>query len=121
MSESYQFQPTIVRTDRGLSIAGTRITLYQIIDYVKAKYPPEVIREHFRLTVKQTNDALAYIEQHHDEVETEYQRILRQAEENRQYWQKRNAQRFVEIASRSRKPEYQAVWEKLKAMKRQVA
>lgn len=121
MGESYQFQPTIVRTSRGLSIAGTRITLYQIMDYVKANHPPEVIRDHFRLTVKQTDDALAYIEQHHDEVEAEYQRILKQAEENRQYWQQRNAQRFTDIASRPRNPKYQSLLEKLEAMKRQVA
>ena len=28
-------QPVVVRTTRGLSIRGTRITLYSIVDYVK--------------------------------------------------------------------------------------
>jgi len=36
MSEAKQQQPTVVRTSRGLSIAGTRITLYSILDYVHA-------------------------------------------------------------------------------------
>ncbi len=121
MSESYQFQPTVVRTHRGLSIAGTRITLYQIMDYVNAKHSPNVIRDHFRLTVKQTEDALTYIEQHRDEMDVEYQRVLKHAEANRQYWQQRNAQRFADIASRPRKPEHQAIWEKLDALKRQAA
>jgi hypothetical protein len=30
MSKNVRFRPTVIRTDRGLSIAGTRITLYQI-------------------------------------------------------------------------------------------
>ncbi len=121
MSKIDQFPPTVVRTPRGLSIAGTRITLYQIMDYVKAHQSPAVIRDHFRLTIKQTEDVLAYIEQHRDAVEAEYQDILKQAEENRRYWQQRNAQRFAEVAARPRKVEHQAVWEKLDAMKKQAA
>lgn len=31
-------QPTIIRTERGLTIAGTRITLYDVMDYVTAQY-----------------------------------------------------------------------------------
>ena len=41
MTEYILRQPTVVRTERGLSIAGTRITLYQIMDYLKAQQPPE--------------------------------------------------------------------------------
>lgn len=33
MSDNNGFQPTVVRTERGLSVAGTRITLYAIMDY----------------------------------------------------------------------------------------
>jgi uncharacterized protein (DUF433 family) len=121
MSETLQFEPTVVRTSRGLSIAGTRITLYQIMDYVKAQASSQTIREHFRLTVKQTNDVLAYIDQHREEVEREYHRILQQAEENRHYWQQRNAQRLAEIAARPRKPEHRAIWEKLAAKNLRLA
>ena len=28
-------QPSIIRTERGLIIAGTRITLYDVMDYLK--------------------------------------------------------------------------------------
>lgn len=121
MQKTYTNQPTLVRTPRGLSIAGTRITIYQIMDYVKANYPPEVIREHFRLTVRQTEEVLAYIDQHAAEVEAEYQRILVQADEHRQYWQQRNAQRLADIAAHPRNPAQEAIWQKLEAMKRRVA
>lgn len=102
--ETAFFRPTVVRTDRGLSIAGTRITLYQIMDYIKDNTPPEVIRDDFRLTIRQTDDVMDYIRTHYDEVEEEYQRIVRQADEIRQYWSERNRERFAEIA---RRPEYQ--------------
>jgi uncharacterized protein (DUF433 family) len=35
--------PTVVRTERGLSIKGTRLTLYQIMDYLHANYSREMI------------------------------------------------------------------------------
>jgi hypothetical protein len=44
-------EPTaIIRTERGLTIAGTRITIYDIMDYVTAQYPPKFIRGLFDLT-----------------------------------------------------------------------
>lgn len=121
MSKSTLFRPTVVRTNRGLSISGTRITLYQIMDYLKANEPPEVIRDHFRLTIKQTEDVLDYIKTHYDEVETEYQEILAKAEENRQYWEERNKKRLAELAKQPRKPEHEKVWAKLDEWKAKIA
>jgi Protein of unknown function (DUF433) len=51
----------IIRTDRGLAIAGTRITLYDVMDYAIAQYPPKFIRGLFELTEEQLDAALAYI------------------------------------------------------------
>jgi len=34
MMTGYHKQPTIIRTERGLTIAGTRITLYDVMDYI---------------------------------------------------------------------------------------
>jgi len=34
-------QAVISRTERGLTIVGTRITLYDVMDYVTAQYPPK--------------------------------------------------------------------------------
>ncbi|MBD1845197.1 hypothetical protein H6F89_17660 [Cyanobacteria bacterium FACHB-63] len=42
-SSSYK-TGAIVRTERGLTIAGTRITLYDVMDYVTAQYPPKFIQ-----------------------------------------------------------------------------
>jgi uncharacterized protein (DUF433 family) len=102
---------TVVRTSRGLSVAGTRITLYQIMDYIKAGYPPEVIRDDFRLTIRQTADVMNYIHTHYDEVDKEYQRIVAQAEEIRRYWNERNKERFAQIAALPRKPEHKEIWD----------
>ncbi len=121
MSETAHLQPAVVRTGRGLSVAGTRITLYQIMDYVKANEPPEVIRDHFRLTIRQTDAVMAYIRTHYDEVDAEYQEILAKAEEIRQYWSERNKKRFAEIASLPRKPEHKEIWEKLDRWKAEAA
>ena len=55
-------QTAIIRTERGLTIAGTRITLYDVMDYVTAQYPPKFIRGIFNLTDAQIDAALAYIE-----------------------------------------------------------
>ena len=106
------FKPTVIRTNRGLTIAGTRITLYQIMDYIKANQPSEIIREHFRLTIKQTIDVLKYIEKHR-----EYEKIVKQANEIQNYWQTYNQKRFEEIAAKPKKQEYEKVWRKLEESK----
>jgi len=121
MSEIAYLQPAVVRTSRGLSIAGTRITLYQIMDYVKANEPPEVIRDHFRLTIRQTAAVMEYIRTHYDEVEAEYRNIVAKAEEIRQYWSERNKYRVAEIASLPRKPGHKEIWEKLDRWKTETA
>ena len=37
-------EAAIIRTERGLTIAGTRITIYDIMDYVTAQYLPKYDR-----------------------------------------------------------------------------
>lgn len=110
-------QPTVIRTSRGLSIAGTRITLYAIMDYVKADWPPRLIRNLFNLTDQQIADVMAYIETHRAEVEGEYQQVLQQAEEDRKYWEERNRERLTEIAVRPPKPGQENIRAKLQAAK----
>ncbi len=50
-------EKTVVRTDRGLSVAGTRITLYSITDYVRAGWPPKLIRDRLGLSDRQLSDS----------------------------------------------------------------
>jgi uncharacterized protein (DUF433 family) len=120
MSESTDQQPTVVRTDRGLSIAGTRITLYSVMDYVKAGWPPKLIQDWLNLTERQIRDVINYIEEHREEVESEYQQVLQEAEENRRYWEERNRERLARIESLPRSPEEAALRAKLAARKQEL-
>lgn len=110
-------EPTVVRTSRGLSIAGTRITLYAVMDYIKAGWPAQRIQEWLNLSEEQIGGAIRYIEEHREEVETEYEQVLREAEENRRYWEERNRERFAQIAPLPPKPEQAAIRAKLAAHK----
>ena len=40
MTQKATPQPTMIRTSRGLSIAGRRLTLYSIMDYLETGWPP---------------------------------------------------------------------------------
>jgi uncharacterized protein (DUF433 family) len=120
MSETTMPQPTVVRTTRGLSIAGTRITLYHVMDYLQADQSPEVIRDCLNLTEQQIADVMTYIEEHRAEVEAEYQQVLADAEENRRYWEERNRERLARVASLPRSPEEAALRAKLAARKQEL-
>lgn len=117
MVSAHTQQPEIIRTERGLTIVGTRISLYDIIDFLKAQYPPKLIRDKFNLTDAQIEAALSYIKVNQTQVEAEYQAVLQTREEIRQYWQMRNRQRFAKIATMPRKPEHLALWAKLEEQK----
>ncbi len=109
---------TIVRTERGLVIAGTRITIYQLMDYLKADRPTSLIKDLFRLSDEQMTGVLEYIAQNPEQVEEEYQEVLRQAEASRGYWEERNRERLQAIAQQPPKPgteEIRAKIEKKKA------
>lgn len=107
----------IVRTERGLTIAGTRITLYDVMDYVTAQYPPKFIRSLFDLTEEQINAALDYIEAHRVEVEAEYQQVLQETEELRKYYEDQNRERVTRSIAKPPKPGTEAAWEKLRVAK----
>ncbi|MEH1781275.1 MAG: DUF433 domain-containing protein [Nostoc sp.] len=108
-------QAAIIRTERGLTIAGTRITLYDVMDYVTEQYPPKFIRGLFDLTEEQINAALAYIEINRADVEAEYQIVLKEAEELQQYYEEKNRDLIARIAVKPPKPGTEAAWEKLQA------
>jgi len=113
--------PTVVHTERGLSIKGTRITLYDVMDYLQADWPPKLIGDWLNLTQEQINDVMAYIETYREEVEAEYQRVVKRAEEVRQYWEERNRDRMKPIDPNTLSPERRALWEKLEAWKERLA
>ncbi|MDJ1173933.1 DUF433 domain-containing protein [Roseofilum capinflatum] len=110
-------QTGIIRTERGLTIAGTRITIYDIMDYVTAQYPPKFIRGLFDLTEQQINDALTYIEENRALVEAEYQQVLKEAEELRLYYEEKNRDLIAKIAAMPPKPGQEEIRAKIKAAK----
>jgi uncharacterized protein (DUF433 family) len=110
-------QQTVIRTERGLTIAGTRITLYDVMDYVTASWPPKLIQDWLNLTDQQIADVMEYIAQHPDEVEAEYRIVLQEAEEERRYWEERNRERFAQIAALPPQPGQEAIRAKLAAWK----
>jgi uncharacterized protein (DUF433 family) len=111
---------TVVRTSRGLSVVGKRITLYDIMDYVKAGWATEEIRDVLRLTDEQINDCLDYIETNREEVEAEYQQVLREAEENRKYWEEKNRERFERIKNQPPKNDFPELRAKIEAKKKEL-
>ena len=120
MTRTNTSQNTVVRTDRGLSIAGTRITLYDVMDYITAGWPPGLIQHWLDLTDTQMADVMDYIERHRAEVEAEYQLVLQRAEETRRYWETRNRERFARIASRPPKPGQEVLRSQLQAQKAEL-
>lgn len=105
--------PTIIRTEGGLSISGTRITLYDILGYPHAGWTTERTRDILRLSDAQMTVALDHIAAHRDAVEAEYQQVLRDAEEVRRYWEERNRERLAQIAAMPPTPGTEAVRAKL--------
>ncbi|MGH7998419.1 MAG: DUF433 domain-containing protein [Brasilonema sp.] len=110
-------QSAIIRTERGLTITDSRVTLYDVMDFLKAQYPPKLIRDKFNLTNEQINAALSYLEINRAQVEAEYQEVLATREEIRQYWEERNREHFARIAAMPRKPGKEALWAKLEEQK----
>jgi uncharacterized protein (DUF433 family) len=113
-------QTIIIRTEAGLTIDGTRITLYDVMDHLNAGWTPRLILNWLPLSESQLEAALAYIEAHRSEVEAEYQAVLQSAQEVRAYWEDQNRDRLAEIAKLPPKPEQAALHAKLQAWKTQL-
>jgi uncharacterized protein (DUF433 family) len=108
----------IIRTERGLTISGTRITLYDVMDYVKAQYPAKFIQGLFELTDEQINAALSYIEINRDVVEAEYAQVVRETEELQVYYANQNRDRLISTAAKV-KTGNEVAWKKLQTMRSQ--
>jgi uncharacterized protein (DUF433 family) len=105
----------IIRTERGLTIEGTRITLYDVMDYVTSNYSSKFIRAMLDLTDEQIRSALSYIEENREEVDAEYQLVLKESEELQKYYEVQNRERLARIAAQPPKPGTEAIRAKLQA------
>jgi uncharacterized protein (DUF433 family) len=66
----------IINRGRGPEIAGTRITVFDVMDYLRQGWHRDRIANLFRLSSRDIQAAIDYVEQHREEVEAAYQRIL---------------------------------------------
>lgn len=110
-------QVAIIRTERGLTISGTRITLYDLMDHLAAGWAPKLILNWLPLTEEQLDAALSYIDANRTEVQAEYQTVLQATQEIREYWEDKNRQRLAQIVKLPPKPGQEEVYAKLRAWK----
>jgi uncharacterized protein (DUF433 family) len=110
-------QASIIRTERGLTIAGTRITIYDVMDHLVAGWTPKLILNWLPLTEEQLNAALSYIDSNRTEVEAEYQTVLQATQEMRKYWEDKNRERLTQIAKIPPKPGQEEIYARLQAWK----
>jgi uncharacterized protein (DUF433 family) len=66
----------IINRGRGPEIAGTRITVYDVMDFHTLGWHRDRIAMHFRLSSRQIQAALDYIDAHKAEVTKEYEEIV---------------------------------------------
>jgi uncharacterized protein (DUF433 family) len=66
----------IIDRGRGPEIAGTRITVYDILDYSRVGHHHTYVAAILGLSSAQVLAALEYVEKHKDEVMADYQKIL---------------------------------------------
>src|SRR3972149_6943966 len=81
---------TVIRTKAGLTVKGSRLTLYSIMDSIRDNNSLKNVRDIYELTDEEMLDILDYIHLHKEEVEKEYQEVTESAERNRKYWEERN-------------------------------
>lgn len=74
---------SIVERDRGPQISGTRITVYDVLDYLEEGWHHSRIAAFFRLSSEQVLAAVDYIEAHKEQVAADYQKILQRSKERK--------------------------------------
>lgn len=75
--------PLILETKRGPSIAGTRITVFSVMDSLKSGQSHDLVKQLFLISDEQLEAVLDYIAAHRVEIEAEYSEIVRRSEERR--------------------------------------
>ena len=69
-------EPRIINRGRGPEIEGTRITVYDVLDYTMDGWHRDMIADNFDLCSEQVEVAIRYIEEHRDEVMADYEKLL---------------------------------------------
>jgi uncharacterized protein (DUF433 family) len=108
---------TIERKETGLYISGTRITIYDVLDFAIAQYPAKFIANMLNLSLEQVQIALEYIDTHRAEVEAEYRSITLEAAQLQDYWQEQNRELNERVAKLPAPVGKEAAWQKLQDQK----
>ena len=66
----------IIDRGRGPEIAGTRITVYDVLDYHKLGWHRDLIAVTLSVSSEQVEVAVRYIDEHRDEVMADYAEML---------------------------------------------
>ncbi len=112
LKQEMVYPPYVIRrSDRGLCVAGTGITLYTIMDYIKADWPEKLIRDVMELTDEQIKGVMNYIDSHRREFEAEYEQVVKDADADRKYWEERNRERIEKIAKADPPTDNEELWQ----------
>ena len=80
--------PHIVEISRGPCIAGTRITVFSVMDYLQGEWRRDVVKQGMGISDEQLDAVLDYITRHKEAVEKEYAAIVRRSEVRRASYEK---------------------------------
>ena len=108
----------IVETPRGPSLAGTRITVYSVMDLIKANRSRRHIAQFMLLTPEQVDAVFDYVEAHREAVEAAYARILQREAEARAASEKMLRERMPHLYEMSPEELHQYLIQKLEAKKK---
>ena len=112
--------PHVVRrSDRGLCVADTRVTLYCLMDLIDAGWPRNKIHRWYPIiTREQLDDVYAYIEDHRDEFAAEYEEVVRESDRIEAYYRAKEEERRKERPPFVPPPGKEAAWARLQDYKR---
>lgn len=102
----------IIDRGRGPEIKGTRITVYNVMDYYKHGWHRDRIAAQFLLSSDEVQVALDYINAHKEEVEREYQKIL---DRPKNYKYPPDVQAKIDACKARAEKRLQEIWARRKA------
>jgi hypothetical protein len=115
------YPPHVIRrSDRGLCVAGTGKTLYTIMDFIKAEWPKKLIQDWMELTDEQISCVMEYIKTYRKEFEAEYDSVVKDAEEDRKYWEKLNQERIEKNRKMGPPPGKEELWNFVQSWKAEL-
>lgn len=122
MTTTTAAKPLIEETPRGPYVAGTRISLYAVMDYIKANHDKEYILEHLPILNREQLDAVYdYIARHNEEAERGYEAMVRYCAELEAHYRKAQAERSPFPPEMSLEERHRLIKQKLEQMKQAAA